>query len=366
MGQDDPASKSHAFSLLSSLLQAGRDLDAREFLSSELASKLDDRIFTGETWLHLAARSGCALTCSWLIANGSDVNDVGSGTRNPANALTPLVEAASTGDLATAQTLLEYGARVDGDVGSFVTPLMAACLEGRLHMVCLLLEHGAEVNRVHLNWNRTALDIAEVYGHEEIANLLRARGGLRLEGGPLDWSGVRGQPFIEHLEQKVGPVSPMALTHIVQGDLQLDLRFVQIMPKRQFKFLFTVGLCETPADIELAVCLPASWPLNQGALTDERWNWPIRLLFNLASDIAKSRVCVPGEVIERSDESLVGLRWPESVSRLFVSPVDASDLDNMMFLVPLAASAKVDTLKKRLALMEKIRAAKWTRLVVPS
>ena len=241
---------------------------------------------------------------------------------------------------------------------------MIASIEGHLAMVKLLLESGADINRVHTNWNRTPLDIAEVYGHPEIADLLRQRGGLRLEGGPRDWTGVRGRPFIEHLEEKVGPVSPMTLTQIVPGDLELNLRFVQILPKRQFRFLFTVGLCATAADMELAICLPSQWPLNQGAMADEELGWPIRLLLTLASEIAAGRPCAPGDIVERTEASVASLRWPDSAARLLVTTVDAADLDNMMFLVPLAASVKVDTAAKRLALMEKRRAAKWSSLAV--
>ena len=59
------------------------------------------------------------------------------------------------------------------DLGFF---LFIAAQSGRVEVARVLLEHGADINRQAQG--RTALKLAEHFGHVEVAALLRAHGAM--------------------------------------------------------------------------------------------------------------------------------------------------------------------------------------------
>ena len=79
---------------------------------------------------------------------------------------------ARTGDLESIEVLLEAGANIDaaGDMGN--TPLHEAAMRGQIESVRILIQHGANL-LVKNEFNQTATDVAELGGHEAVANLLR-------------------------------------------------------------------------------------------------------------------------------------------------------------------------------------------------
>jgi ankyrin repeat protein len=70
--------------------------------------------------------------------------------------------------------LIDYGARVNGGAGAAdgTTALMSATRAGEVEAVRLLLEQGAQVHAKDAQ-GRTALDIAQEEGWEEVGALLR-------------------------------------------------------------------------------------------------------------------------------------------------------------------------------------------------
>lgn len=353
-----------AGTLLLGSLQRQNESIALEIVVAHKSLIAQLREYDGHTWLHVAAMYGCAEVCRALIEMSADINDPGLTETAPAgNASTPLVEAVQCGSSIIVELLLKSGAWVDGDPRSVVTPLMVAAIEGHTDVARQLIAAGAEINREHGRWTRTALDLAEIHGHPEIAALLREHGGIRLESDQRDWSGVPGQALIEHMERVVGPVSPLALTQIISGDIELSLRFAQIAPKKQHKLLFTVGLAAV-AEMELALCLPATWPLNQAAMKDERFAWPILALWQLGTTIAQGRSLAAGDIISRDDKAFTQLQWPAKVDRLLITPVEVTAVDNLLLLVPLRAKDRIDTEEKKLALICKKAGAKWAALSI--
>jgi len=344
------------------LVMHGEDDEAVAGFEGFFASRALEREIDGETWLHVAAGYGCQEACKWLVAHGADVNDQGINEGFRAKS-SPLEEAVGCGALPIVKFLLDHGALVDNPPDNCVTPLMVACLNGHFEIAKVLIEHGAEINRQHGRWTRTALDIAEIYGHPEIAELLRAHGGIRLESDRRNWQGVPGQVLIEQLESKVGPVSPLSLTQIVQGDIEVSLRIAFVAPKKQEKLLFTVGLTER-LGADLAICLSHDWPLNQSAMVDERWNWPILMLLNLLSTVLSGTNVGDGDVITAEGPSFAELTWPDGLERMMVVTPAVARIDTLLLLAPLTKPQKSDTAMQREKLLTKLAGAKWAKLAV--
>jgi hypothetical protein len=82
-----------------------------------------------------------------------------------------LTVAASNGNVATMQVLLDRGANVNHRGLDGVTPLIAAAAAGQREAVALLLRHGADKSAREHN-GATARDLAEVSGHADVVAVL--------------------------------------------------------------------------------------------------------------------------------------------------------------------------------------------------
>lgn len=101
-----------------------------------------------------AARSGDAAAVRTLCAAGADPD-----ARAGSNGWTPLLHAIHTNHPASAAALLEAGADANAPTPEDMTPLMMAAGYGRPEMVALLLRHGATAAQRDLD-GAVALDYA--------------------------------------------------------------------------------------------------------------------------------------------------------------------------------------------------------------
>ena len=174
---------------------------------------VDDEAVRGKTALMAAAAEGAIDLLEHLIDLGAVVNH-----RNHAEG-TALMYAAQYGQLEAAKILIFRGAKVDSKAMKGWNALMIAVLKGHQPMVNLLLQNGADPNSVDMHgWTplmratekgdvaltrsllqiedidinsqsesgTTALHVAAVHGHTEIAQLLLEHGAhkdLRDKGG---------------------------------------------------------------------------------------------------------------------------------------------------------------------------------------
>jgi parallel beta-helix repeat protein len=127
----------------------------------------------GQTVLMCAASWGHTETVQALLDAGADVNAEAD------NGVTALMGASLAGHTETVKALLAGGADINAKaLGS--TPLMSAVKLGRVETVKAMVAAGADVNAVGAD-GRTALMIAKVEGHTEIAKLLKKAGATRAE-----------------------------------------------------------------------------------------------------------------------------------------------------------------------------------------
>jgi len=148
------------------------ELSAVKALLEKIGAGVNQRVRTGETALHRAARAGRHDVVELLLAAGADVN-----ARDDYQA-TPLVDARSAD---AAAVLLGAGAKVDPEPVAYMTPLVRAVAFGDRALVLLLLKAGADVNRRD-RCGRTPLAVVRDL---DMAQLLLERGADPRVGTPL-------------------------------------------------------------------------------------------------------------------------------------------------------------------------------------
>ena len=119
----------------------------------------------GETALMLAAHHGELDLMKLLVARGAQVNRPG---------WTPLHYAATDGQAAAVEYLLDAAAYIDAESPNRTTPLMMAARHKQVTVLRLLLEQGADPTARN-EAGLTAADYLERQGEREAAELVRAR-----------------------------------------------------------------------------------------------------------------------------------------------------------------------------------------------
>jgi len=117
-----------------------------------------------ESPLMLAALRGDLPLAQALISRDADVNKTG---------WTPLHYAASRGQLAVIDLLLEHNAYIDAESPNATTPLMMAAGYGNVQATRALLQAGADPKLKNAE-GLTALDFAQGFGKPDSAAALRA------------------------------------------------------------------------------------------------------------------------------------------------------------------------------------------------
>ena len=126
-----------------------------------------DKHFRGEL-LHAATRMRYSQVVKALLIAGAEVEGCLDG-------ITPLMVAAESGDLATAQVLLDRGALVRAADGNKQTALHLAAANGHNLVVGLLIDRGAD-KEAKDKVGRTGLHVAAANGHNLVVGLLIDRG----------------------------------------------------------------------------------------------------------------------------------------------------------------------------------------------
>lgn len=118
---------------------------------------------------------------------------------------------------------------------------------------------------------------------------------FRYTDGEKEWEAAQGEECIEqisdHIERHIGSVD-MVFHEVLSDTVHIDVHHVKPTPGRPFHTLVTSGMsdlpmtvpegAEVPRYLELMVTLPEYWQLDEEALKDEQWYWPVRQLKFLA------------------------------------------------------------------------------------
>ena len=136
-------------------------LKVAELLAGWPKVKTEVRNDKDESVLMLAALKGYLPLVKTLVAHDADVNKTG---------WTPLHYAASSGQVAVMELLLDHSAYIDAESPNGSTPLMMAAMYGSPEAVKLLIQAGADLN-IKNQLGMTALDFA-VRGNRQNAKEL--------------------------------------------------------------------------------------------------------------------------------------------------------------------------------------------------
>lgn len=280
--------------------------------------------------LHHAAEYDQLDICKLLVSEGINVNAVTIGNGYD----TPLSEAATKGHLEVAQWLVSAGAYVDGWPMCITTPLISAITFSHYEMTKFLLENGSDVNRMHTRYNRTPLDIANMWETDEdtkyialdndaiqdnksIKLLLKEYGGISIND--VDEEIDDGIAIVNHFHNNLGFVLPSILSpKSIEESVQLRISLVD--GKTYFKSLFTVGLFKCNPKIEFELTIPGDWPLYQKNLTiDNPFSFPVNFLNTLIESALKPEFFITeGTLIEKQDPLYSSLPWPVSIDAFLV------------------------------------------------
>ncbi|HHQ4308958.1 TPA: ankyrin repeat domain-containing protein [Serratia fonticola] len=261
-------------------------------------------LFLGDSLLHLAARKGKVNLCDFLIKKGADVNSLSDGY------LTPLIESACEGYLDVVTLLIESGALVNGDPRCVTTPLIESSMYGHLGVVRVLVDSNADINRLQANFNRTALDIAMAYKHEDIASYLQSV-GARKAYEEIDIE-IPGGGILHHIYNNVGPI----LVDEYHDD-GVSLKTATIGDGKSHKLLFTFGNFVKVPHTEFLICLPYNWPLNNSIFNGGyKESFPFKLLCALSNKYKHNGEIKEGYIIDKHGDIWAGLDWPESIDAL--------------------------------------------------
>ncbi len=246
-------------------------------------------------WLRNTVVDGDLEMIKLFVELGLDVDE--SSTTDPNCPRTALMTAVAEGHFEIVRWLVERGATINHYSNGHADGIVfrGAVIGGHLEIVKYLVEHGADI---HGHWHGVnALMDAEFYGHPEIADYLRSLGAKDLrETTPADY-GDAHRRLLSRMADHHGPVSDWQIA--LPGEPTITLHHCPANKKHRdppVQALFTIGLSDhrLPDEddefncTELRMLLPPDWPLDEAALADPRWNWPVKWLQRIATRLRDS------------------------------------------------------------------------------
>ncbi|QCP54367.1 ankyrin repeat domain-containing protein [Trinickia violacea] len=323
----------------------------------------------GRTLLHIAASHGRVDVCDLLMNLGIPVNSpaISSGNRLPIN------EASAHGHSRLVEWLIEHGSMVDGPPVAVTTPLMDSAVAGHKDVAEVLIANGADVNRLHLRYNQTSLDLAFIYRKNDVVGVLENAGGKRAIE-PIDFTVERGGGILEHVYERVGQILSSRPSQMF-GRYSVELRTALIKEAKDCKLLFSLGTHELSPRVEFFLCLQSDWPLNNACLKENDFlSFPSRLIFELSRQRLEGKIIREGEIIDKTTELANELVWPDGIDAVVVinyqfdhtqRNAGTSGGVTLLALVPLKypKSGRPDR-EKLTELVAKLRVSSWKTISI--
>ena len=285
------------------MTQNGDDVTAALNGAKESLDDIGNIVVNGDgTLLHLAASEGTPEMIEYLVKAGSDNNRV-------EREWSPLHWAVSFNKPENAKKLIELGAEVNSET-SVNSSLLGAIHKDSLEMVKMIVEAGADITyqfktRDNPWWD--ALSYAKYYKAKEIYKYLEKQlkeKGIKIKDIPpkaAEIQKVRETYFEDYIEKYLGPIAESYTEEEllqqfwgsekqVKNDVRIDIHLIMPSKERDYITLITAGMSEEPMAetdaglkyAEVMMKLPKSWKTGKALLTDEAYNWPLKILTKTA------------------------------------------------------------------------------------
>lgn len=327
------------------------------------------------SWLHAAASDGKVDFCSALFDIGMPV-DICNSVRSDWYD-TPLVDAAASGQFATVKFFCDHGASVNGLPRGVRTPLISAAMNNSYDCVNYLLTLSPDINRLHSAENMTAFDLAKLYGHQKIVEILSAHGAKSAQE-IIYPENERAPGVLEFFYDNAGMILSPKFT-FENGKCQIDIRTALVDKGNKWKILFTIGGYQRNPHKEFYLCLPSKWPLNNALLeSNDVWSFPVQLLQKVADYWLNGGKIEEGIIIAKEEALWDALPWPKDIDGFIVvdhkgeknlddnlRDDEENDTATLLVLVPVTFPKTGRFSEKKLHdWIDKKRHLKWPRLAL--
>ncbi len=292
----------------------------------ESALRSDPKYLTkselNNNWISHAIQDDDLPMIKALVQHGFDINfnnEVSPETYHAYTPEGPMWLAANTGQYETVKWMLENGAKVNYEVRGQIRckPLQEAARFGHLEVVKLLIEHGAALNSISNGVN--PLMEARYGGHDDVIEYLESLGMRDLrEITPPDFQSAHVM-LLKEAGENWGtvadwtyslPTNPEVTVHLAIPDKEWQRKTQENYDEwgwdeapNRFRTLFTIGMSDielrNPAKTkryttELFLHLPDDWPLDESALNDPQWNWPLKEMERIIKNCFDTEVWADG------------------------------------------------------------------------
>lgn len=190
---------------------------------------------------------------------------------------------------------------------------------------------GGDTHRESLESPLTPTGAAEywsAFNHQnpgEVGRYMRSIGGISPyfdtpAGASADdrWQGVEGELHIDLLESGLfGRVSLVPFEREVAGCMVSIRQCRFVAEKYLFRTLCTVNLSKRQR-LEIAIALPSSWPLHSAALKEQRYAWPLELLYHVAGKLTQGAALAHGDLQARDGDLLRDTFTPSEIQQWLV------------------------------------------------
>jgi hypothetical protein len=214
-------------------------------------------------------------------------------------------------DVDIVRLLLAHGALVNGHPSGSSSPLSWAAINGNLPAAKLLIEAGADPYWEGWRYGPAVDEGIEAQvigsGSEKVAEYLRSLGATVTY---LEWHHWEDRQ-LECIERTLGVVNPRPYERSFGGTAiaVYKARFAQKVRRYEHWLLFTRGLAPH-LKAEVGLVVSRVWPLNKGAMLEQRFSWPVELLFRIAAAVLAGARLEHGSVVRATDEVLGGFETP--------------------------------------------------------
>lgn len=185
----------------------------------------------GNTILHLAASKGAKRTVSLLLKSGADANIGRIKPDGKFSSITPLHEAAASGNTGIVEALLAGGAKIDQPRKDGATPLHIAAINGSTKVIELLVEWGANINAQITESGLTAMHIAAIKSEGKIGVVEALANSPKIDFTIKDEEGVTARDLAKTkgFDNIVSFMDQIMARKVVEGEKRGPLKTTELM-----------------------------------------------------------------------------------------------------------------------------------------